>query len=174
MSNEQSEELEKIVGLDAVFGKDARVLILGSMPGAESLRISEYYGNKRNHFWKIMYSLFGQAELTNYEEKMSFLKEHKIALWDVIHSCNRKGSLDSNIKNEEPNDIPELLKSNPSIKLIACNGTKSFATFKKYFGGHTFDGIDIIKLSSSSPVPGKYNKTVEGKIEEWRVIKEYL
>ena len=97
--------MERIFGLAPVVGDAPKVLILGSMPSVESLRKQEYYGNKRNHFWKIIFQLFDSHEQLEYEAKIAFLKEKNIALWDVLYSCHREGSLDSNIKDEEPNKI---------------------------------------------------------------------
>lgn len=166
--------MERIYGLAPVVGNDPRVLILGSMPSEQSLQKQEYYGNKRNHFWTIMLELFNSHERSDYEEKISFLKKHKIALWDVLHSCHREGSLDVNIKNEEPNEIEAFVKEYPTIRLIVCNGSKAFKSYQKYIGINRFPGVEVIKLPSTSPVPGKYNKTLEGKIQEWKVIKKYL
>ncbi|MEH7236813.1 DNA-deoxyinosine glycosylase [Bacillus sp. JJ1562] len=166
--------MERIFGLAPIVGEDPRVLVLGSMPSVESLRKQEYYGNKRNHFWKIMFTLFESEEIPDYEEKIAFLKDKKIALWDVLYSCYREGSLDSNIKSEEPNQIGDFVKNHPGLRLIICNGTKSYKSFSKYIGLDQFPGLDVIKLPSTSPVPGKYNKTLEGKLQEWKVIKEYL
>ncbi|MFT4415772.1 DNA-deoxyinosine glycosylase [Fredinandcohnia humi] len=166
--------MKRIYGLAPVAESDVQVLILGSMPGEESLRKNEYYGNKRNHFWKILFSLFEQPEITDYEEKLRFIKLHKIALWDVLYSCERVGSLDSNIKAEEPNDLESFVQTHQNLRLIACNGTKAFQSYKKYIGLHRFEGIEVVKLPSTSPVPGKYNKTLEGKLQEWEIVKKYI
>ncbi|WP_449537694.1 DNA-deoxyinosine glycosylase [Ferdinandcohnia sp. Marseille-Q9671] len=164
----------KIIGLDPVVGEDPRVLILGSMPSEQSLRKQQYYGNNRNHFWKIMFLLFDHYEIEEYEDKIPFIKDKKIALWDVLYSCIREGSLDVNIKEEEPNEIEAFVKKYPTLRLIACNGTKAYKSYQKYIGLDRFPGIEVVKLPSTSPVPGKYNKTLEGKLEDWNVIKEYV
>ena len=96
----------------------ARVLILGSMPGEESLRQRQYYAFKRNAFWRIMGTLFGFPETLPYEERLECLKRSHVALWDSLAGCEREGSLDSNIHNPEPNDIAGLLKQNPSIRTV--------------------------------------------------------
>ncbi|MEH7225350.1 DNA-deoxyinosine glycosylase [Bacillus sp. JJ1566] len=166
--------VERIIGLEPVVGENPEVLILGSMPSVESLRKQEYYGNKHNHFWKIMFQLFDSHEIIDYAEKLAFLKDRKIALWDVLYSCHREGSLDSHIKNEEPNEIESFVKKHPSLRLIVCNGTKSYKSYQKYIGLERFPGIEVIKLPSTSPVPGKYNKTLEGKLQEWKIIRAYL
>lgn len=165
---------QRIVGLPPVITQESKVLILGSMPSVLSLESNEYYGNPRNHFWKIIFSLFNEDPLENSEGKIAFLEKKHIALWDTIGSCYREGSLDSNIRDEEPNDLPGLIQKYPSIQLIACNGTKSFNTLKKYYSLDSLSFKPVIKLSSSSPVPGRYNKTLQEKIGEWKEILNYL
>jgi len=143
------------------------------MPGVESLRKQQYYGHPRNHFWGIMYKLFQQEELPAYHEKIAFIKNHHIALWDVIYSCLREGSLDSNIKAEVPNDILGLLKQYPHIQFIGFNGGKAYEVFKKKIGFHTLD-IKYMKLPSTSPVPGRNVKSFEEKLQDWEMIKDYV
>ncbi|MCO7127155.1 DNA-deoxyinosine glycosylase [Sporolactobacillus shoreicorticis] len=166
---------EPIYSMPKMIGKDAHVLILGSMPGAQSLAKQQYYANSRNQFWRIMYALFNE-EYSNpsYAEKTEFVKKHQIALWDSIHYCKRRGSLDSAIKDEEPNDIPSLLREHPDIRVIAFNGSKSFAVFKKHFKSGIPSRIDLIKMPSTSPTPSRYPKTMDEKIEDWSKIKNYL
>ncbi|WP_106498184.1 DNA-deoxyinosine glycosylase [Lentibacillus sp. Marseille-P4043] len=165
---------EKLRSLPPIVAENAKVLILGSMPSRMSLEKQAYYGNPHNHFWGILYALFNQEPCETYDEKIAFIKQHQIALWDTIGTCFREGSLDSKITGEEPNDIIGLLKEQPTIRLIACNGTKSFQTFLKYFKGVNFAAIDVIKLPSTSPIPGRYTKSFAGKVEEWRSILAYL
>jgi hypoxanthine-DNA glycosylase len=165
---------ERIIGLPPVITEQSKVLILGSMPSVLSLENNEYYGNPRNHFWRILSGIIDQQPLKNYEDKIYFLNKYNIALWDTIGSCIREGSLDSSIVGEVPNDLPALLKNYPSLQLIACNGTKSYQTLKKYFSPEDLSNIPVIKLPSSSPIPGRYNKTLEEKIEVWKEILKYL
>ncbi|KAA9011879.1 DNA-deoxyinosine glycosylase [Niallia endozanthoxylica] len=162
-----------ITSLEPIVNHQSKVLILGSMPGLESLRKQQYYGNPRNHFWGIMYKLFQQEELQDYREKMAFIKNHHIALWDVIYSCLREGSLDSNIKAEVPNDILGLLERYPNIQFIGFNGGKAYEVFKKKIGFRTLD-INYKKLPSTSPVPGRNVKSFEEKLQDWKIIKEYV
>lgn len=91
---------KRIVGLDPIVFKDSRVLILGSMPSVISLKEQMYYANKNNRFWKILESLYQE------NDKIELLKISHIALWDICHSCIRKTSADSEIKDIEPNNIP--------------------------------------------------------------------
>jgi|UPI0002F9C555 hypoxanthine-DNA glycosylase len=165
---------EKIYSFAPVLPERPKVLILGSMPGGMSLKKQQYYGNPRNHFWPIMFELFHQETLEDYEAKLAFIKKQGIALWDTIGSCYREGSLDTNIVNEEPNAIAELVSKYPSLGLIVCNGGKSYQTFKKHFSKELFGKVDVRKLPSTSPIPGRYTKTFAGKVEEWKVILDHL
>jgi hypoxanthine-DNA glycosylase len=81
-----------------IADKDSKVLLLGTMPGQRSLKLQQYYGHKRNHFWKIIFHLFDKPFTDDYERKIELLLSNKIALWDVLQTCEGKGSLDSNIK----------------------------------------------------------------------------
>ncbi|WP_087973415.1 DNA-deoxyinosine glycosylase [Oceanobacillus rekensis] len=165
---------EKLISFPPVLPEKPKVLILGSMPGGMSLAKSEYYGNPRNHFWPILFELFKEQPNEEYEEKISFIKRKGIALWDTIGSCYREGSLDANIKDEQPNDIIGLLNEYKTIKLIACNGTKSYQTFMKNFSAESIIQVEVVKMPSTSPIPGRYTKTFAGKVEEWGKILKYL
>lgn len=164
----------KLIGLAPIIPTDPKVLIVGSMPSVISLTNQEYYGNPRNHFWDIFSELFDQKPLADYQAKINLIKQNHLALWDVIGACYRKGSLDSKITDEEPNNIVGMLESYPSIRLIACNGTKSYQTLKKNVDLSNLVDVDVIRLPSTSPIPGKYNKSFDGKVEEWRQILKYL
>ena len=118
---------KRIVGLDPIVFKDSRVLILGSMPSVISLKEQMYYANKTNRFWKILESLYQE------NDKIELLKISHIALWDICHSCIRKTSADSEIKDIEPNDIQELLNRYKNIEKVICNGRTSQNTMQKYF-----------------------------------------
>ncbi|MDY0396927.1 DNA-deoxyinosine glycosylase [Virgibacillus halophilus] len=166
---------ERLQSMAPVLPEEPRVLILGSMPSELSLKHQQYYGNPRNHFWPLMLQLFDKPETTVYESRIQLLKEHHIALWDSIASCYRKGSLDGNITEVEPNDIVRLLKTYPTINVIACNGTKSFQVFQKHFGSYREVATrDVLRLPSTSPIPGRYTKTFPEKVEVWRLILRYL
>ena len=113
---------------------DARILILGSFPGEESLRQNQYYGHAQNQFWKICSALCGDPVPESYSGKQAFLKNHQIALWDVLKNCSRNGSLDSAIKQGAANNVPRLLKMNPQIGLVLLNGRAAERYFKIYWG----------------------------------------
>ena len=135
-----------IQGFPLVVGEQPKLLILGSMPSVVSLKQQEYYGFKYNRFWKIMARYF-DVEFDSYEMKLQTLKKHHIALWDVIGSCEREGSLDSNIHNEEVNPIDQVLKTYPMLQMVICNGKKSYDLFQKHF--HNLD-IVVTYLPSTS------------------------
>lgn len=163
----------KISSFPPILPKNPKVLILGSMPSVKSLEKQQYYGNPRNHFWPILFRLFEKEPMEDYEERIKFIKDRGIALWDSISCARREGSLDSAIKEEEPNNIPELLNQYPQIRFIGCNGTKSYDTFRKYFGTR-WESVHIEKLPSTSPIPGKYTKSFDEKVQAWRVLLNYL
>ena len=164
---------EKLISFPPVLPENPKVLILGSMPGGISLEKKQYYGNPRNHFWGILFDIFQEGPVESYEEKIDFIKRYHIALWDSIGACYREGSLDANIAAAEPNDIAGLLQKHPSIQLIACNGTKSYQTFMKTMPKEKLN-IDVVKMPSTSPIPGRYTKSFAGKVEAWKRILDYL
>lgn len=116
-----------------IINNDSRILILGSLPGEKSLEMGRYYAHPQNHFWKILYSVFGETMSQSFDERYEFILRHHLALWDIVKSAQRDGSLDGKIKDEEPNDIPSLLRKYQGIKLILFNGAYSFRKYKKYF-----------------------------------------
>lgn len=115
-----------------IVSKYPKVLILGSIPSVVSLEKQQYYGYKHNRFWKIMAAFF-KMDLDDYEKRKRCIIEHNMALWDVIASCEREGSLDSKIRKEVCNDIEGLIKKYPSIQYVICNGKKSYALYQKHF-----------------------------------------
>lgn len=148
--------------------KNATILILGTMPGEQSLALQQYYGHARNNFWKIIFTLFNQEISTDYQERIKLLKQNKIALWDVLEACERKGSLDSAIKMEVANDFKSFLKQHPDIKYIFFNGQKASLFFKKYVA--VSDSYSFVTLPSTSPANA--GKSFENKLNEWRIIKQ--
>ncbi len=163
--------MKQIKSFPPIISRSCRILILGSMPGAESLNKKQYYANSRNLFWKIIYALFEAEPESSYEKRNEFLLSKKIALWDVINCCSREGSLDSNIKNELPNDFDSLLREYPDIKYIFFNGSKAYDSFRKHIGFKQEDGIVYKKLPSTSPA---HAVRFEDKLKEWSIIRKYL
>ncbi len=159
--------------LAPVINNDTRVLILGSMPGEESLRQQQYYAYPQNHFWKIIAAVFRREDPVEYDSRIEMLTAGRIGLWDVISTCRREGSLDTNIRDEEPNDISLLLEQHPSVKAVCFNGQKAAASFRKNFGLNIFDDgkIEYLMLPSTSPA-----NTIgfERKFEKWKKIDFFL
>ncbi|WP_239617540.1 DNA-deoxyinosine glycosylase [Cohnella mopanensis] len=156
-----------------VIDTGSRILILGSMPGVASLRSQQYYGNARNYLWPIVYALFGEGRRpdTGYEERLRFAMDHGVALWDVIASCEREGSLDSDIKGAVPNDLPGLLAQYPNVEALVCNGTKSYSELKKHYGSHPeIMGRKLLRLPSTSPIPTKDYRGFDDRLAAWRVL----
>lgn len=154
----------------AVANADAEILLLGSMPGDVSLKKQQYYAHPRNAFWIIMGELFGASLELNYEDRLTKLKEHKIALWDVLQQCHRTGSMDSSIdtKTEQTNDFEHFLNNHKMIRIIGFNGKKAFNSFNKQFVKQHSDlsnNINLVVLPSTSPANAKLSTTT--KIEEW-------
>lgn len=166
----KSDNMKKI-GLQPVIGSNARILILGSLPGDESISRQEYYGYPRNMFWDVMSGILGEKAPVLYSEKVEYLKRHGIALWDVLHAAERDGSLDSNIRNEEFNDIAKLIADNPSIEVIVTNGGKAEKSFRKYLRKNpSISGKRICYCTSTSAMSLCAGWTLERLIEQWRKL----
>ena len=130
----------------------ARVLILGSMPGEESLRQQQYYAFPRNAFWRIMGELFAFDPALAYEERLARLRAGGVALWDVLAACRRRGSLDTAITAARPNDIAGLLRRCPKIAAIGCNGSAAFTLLRRFQPElRERAGLTIVRLPSTSP-----------------------
>lgn len=134
---------------DPISNSDTTILILGTMPSDKSLELGEYYGHPRNRFWKIISTITDNNLPLTYTDKKVLLLKTKIGIWDVAHKANRKGSLDSAIEDEEPNDLDSFIARHKNLKVIGFNGTKSQALFDKYFDRQS--GLKYISLPSTSP-----------------------
>ena len=108
--------MREITSFNAFAQADATRLILGSMPGVESLCRLQYYAYPHNCFWKIMGELFSFDYSINYPERMNYLRQNRIALWDTVHRCIRPGRMDSDIKHAKPNNFEKLLKDCPQYQ----------------------------------------------------------
>ena len=108
----------------------------------------------------------------NYAVKQALLHKHHLALWDTLGYCERDGSLDSNIKNEAPNAVIELVSELPHLQAVVCNGGKAAAAFKKYFAKKLPERVQVFYLPSTSPANARLR--LEGLAERWRVILQFL
>jgi len=161
--------MNRINSFPPIVDANSGILILGSMPGAKSLQMQQYYAFPQNQFWRIMCQLFDEEFSDDYKTRINLIKDNNIALWDVIESCERKGSSDTEIKAEIDNNISELIENHPKIKVIFCNGQKSYKNLTKILGKNF--KIPIIVLPSTSPL---HTVKFEEKLESWKVIKDYL
>lgn len=145
------------------INNETKILILGTMPGIASLEKQEYYAHPRNHFWKIIYTLFNTLPVSvNFDEKIKLLQDNKIGIWDVLEKCERKGSLDIHIKNHKPNDFESLFSQFPNIQKIIFNGKESHRYFIKSFG--QIKGITYYVMPSTSPAN---TMSFENKLKIW-------
>jgi hypoxanthine-DNA glycosylase len=148
--------MQQEFGFPPIIGKKPEILVLGSMPGIKSLEQQQYYAHPRNAFWPIMSSLFDINLNLDYQQRCQMLCEHGVAVWDVLKSCQRQGSLDSAIQKDsiEINDFKQLLTDYPSIKTIYFNGSTAEQLFKKHVLKTLRNPQSIItmmKLPSTSP-----------------------
>ena len=150
-----------------VFDENSEILILGSFPSVKSRQESFFYANPQNRFWKLMAQLLNESTPKDTKDKIVMLKKHKIALWDVIESCDIVGSSDSSISNVVPVDISQILSRANIIKVYA-NGGKAFELYNKYLYPKT--KLDITKLPSTSPANAGYS--FDKLLSEWKKILE--
>lgn len=133
--------------LGPIYTAESRVLILGTMPSPKSREVGFYYGHPQNRFWNLLGEVYN-VELLTKEDKIAFLYQNKIALWDVIASCDIKGASDQSIHNVVANDIEGLLKKT-NIQTIFCTGKKSYELYQKYIYPKT--RMEATYLPSTSP-----------------------
>jgi hypoxanthine-DNA glycosylase len=158
-------------GFAPVARQDARILILGSMPGIASLNASQYYAYPRNVFWKIMGELFAAKPELDYPTRLEKLMDNHIAMWDVIGTCHRPGSLDSAISNDGlmTNDFNSFFKQHQQITHVYFNGQKAGDLFRKKVMPSLNDDYDYTVMPSTSPANA--GKSYAAKLAVWSVIK---
>ena len=157
----------EVRGLSPIAGDRPRCLILGTVPGMESLARSEYYAHARNDFWPAMEAAFGVARSLPYGERCAELVRNGVALWDVLESCRREGSLDADIAEPVPNDLAGFCRSHGEIARILFNGQKARKLFDRFVSERDSRvllpaGIDLLVLPSTSPANAR-----RGKREVW-------
>ena len=160
-------------GFPPVASRDSKVLILGSMPGNISLKQQQYYAHPRNSFWKIMGEMIGFHEETTYEQRLKYLFANRIALWDVLKTCYRDGSLDNSIDENTItlNAFDSFYRRHPEIRAVFFNGAKAEQVYRKYvlrdlpvqLCNHVLQ-----RLPSTSPANARL--TLSAKLEKWRVV----
>lgn len=157
-------EYEHIVHpFQPIYHEHSKILILGSLPSVKSREQNFYYGHRQNRFWKVISELFSESLPKTIDEKRDMLLRHDIAIWDVIYSCDIKGSSDSSIRNVTPTDIASLIRKT-QISHIYCNGKMAGKLYAEFQEKNT--GIPAVVLPSTSPANAAYS--VECLIQEWR------
>jgi double-stranded uracil-DNA glycosylase len=155
-----------------IIPEGARLLILGTLPGEESLRLQQYYGFARNHFWSLIAALSDQPLPATYAEKTALLHANRWALWDVLEGAERIGSSDAAIRNPTVNAFGDFFAAYPDIATVAFNGQKARDLFRRYVvksGLVPEDRFTAIELPSSSPL---YTIPFEEKRQLWQTKLE--
>jgi hypoxanthine-DNA glycosylase len=168
-STERTCDGEVSEGFPPVSRGDARILILGSLPGERSIAEQQYYAHPRNAFWPIMRELFGVRG--SYEDRLVQLTEYRIALWDVLTSSIRPGSLDSAIeaRTARANDFDTFFDEHAGIELIAFNGKKAEGLYRQFVDPHV-PGCRCNKVGLPSTSPAYAAMSFSGKLALWRQV----
>jgi hypoxanthine-DNA glycosylase len=154
---------ERLQGLPPVIGARSRLVVLGSFPGVASLQAQQYYGHPRNQFWPLVGALWQvDLEPLAYAERLAWLLDHGLGLWDVYATCRRQGSLDTAIRDAEFNDLAGLRLRAPALAAVAHNGGESARALR--FTSAL--GLPVFKLPSSSPANASWS--FERKLAAWR------
>ena len=164
-----SSKSERIIHpISAVYDENSEILILGSFPSVKSREAGFFYGHPQNRFWKVTAAVFNEDVPESIEEKREFLLLNRIAVWDVIESCEITGSADSSIKNVKANDIGKVLK-NTRISLIFVNGKTAEKLYNKYV--FPVLGKECVCLPSTSPANAAWS--LDKLIGEWKIIRTH-
>ena len=153
-----------------IANKSVQILVLGSLPGVQSLKANQYYAHPRNAFWRIMAEIFGFNVELPYESRVDALTGSGVALWDVLHACDRVGSLDSAIEagSRVPNDFADFFKLHTNIRLVCFNGAEAEKSFNVFVLPRlTVSGIKYARLPSTSPA---HAVSFEKKLAAWRDV----
>ena len=160
-------------GFPPIANRNAKILVLGSMPGAASLAADEYYAHPQNAFWPIMGALVGADPALPYHARTAALKAAGIALWDVLASCERKGSLDTDIRSDSivANDFASFFTSHRKITEVLFNGAMAETCFLRHVAP-LIDGTSIRFLRMPSTSPANASLSRSRKLEQWRTAFE--
>ncbi|MCK8458163.1 MULTISPECIES: DNA-deoxyinosine glycosylase [Sphingomonas] len=154
-----------------IVSPDARLLVLGSLPGDRSLAAQRYYAHPQNQFWQLLSPVVGRDLVAlAYDDRLAVLREHRVALWDVIGSASRPGSTDAAINDIKGNDIAGLVATLPHLRAIAFNGGTALKQGMKLLG-RDFIGPEIVALPSSSPL---HTVGIAAKQPAWSALAAFL
>jgi len=156
---------ERLQGLPPVIGRQTRLLLLGSFPGAASLAAGQYYAHPRNQFWPLLSALLDEdLRALPYARRLQRLRARGLGLWDVIAECQREGSLDSDIREARYNDLASLRRRAPQLAAVAHNGGESARAMRVTAAL----GLPVYRLPSSSPANASWS--FERKLAAWREV----
>lgn len=156
-------------GLPPIAQCDARLLILGSLPGEASLQADQYYAHPRNQFWELLGNLLGeQLSGQSYPQRVARLQQRRIALWDVIASARRQGSLDQHLRDVAVRDLVGFIEQFPDLRAIAFNGAAAARIGRPVLAGRK---VALIDLPSSSPA---HTMPIAEKLIRWSVLRASL
>lgn len=155
-------------GLPPLVSNQTRMLVLGSFPSVTSLARQQYYAHPQNAFWRILQAIWPSSpygtSADSYQKRIEWMLDKGLGLWDVYASCEREGSLDSAIRTPKVNDLPDLMRCCPQLRVIAHNGGESFRHAR-----HTRTlGLPVYRLPSTSPANASW--TFERKLAAWREV----
>ncbi|GAA0307179.1 DNA-deoxyinosine glycosylase [Sphingomonas oligophenolica] len=153
-----------------IVSPDARLLLLGSLPGDRSLAAQRYYAHPQNQFWRLMSGVIGRDLVPlDYEARLAVLGAARVGLWDVVASARREGSSDAAIRDHVGNDLPALVAALPDLRAVAFNGATAFRHGSKQLEGVA--GIALVALPSSSPL---HTVGAAAKQPAWDALREFL
>ncbi len=158
--------MERSQGFPPIAAPSARILVLGSLPGARSIAENQYYAHPQNAFWRIMNEVLGIAG--DYAERCESLKRQGIALWDVLHSSVRPGSMDSDIRMQSAtvNEFADFFERHRSVERVLCNGQKAGQMFNRLVVPELERPVPVLVLPSTSPAFAAMR--YDTKLEIWR------
>ena len=149
----------------ALYDRESRVLLLGSIPSPKSREMAFYYGHPQNRFWKVMATILGESEPETIAQKKAMLKKHHVALWDVLDSCTIVGASDTSIEDPVVNNIKELVEKS-KVTRIFCTGATAHKLYQKLCAKDV--GMDAVKLPSTSPA--NCAVSLERLVEEYKKV----
>ena len=164
------QSMDVTAGFPPILGSEARVLILGTLPSQQSLKKRQYYGHPQNAFWRIMGELFGAGRELSYEQRTRILVSNGIAVWDVLASGTRPGSMDAAIveKSVVANDFATLRVQHPELRLVCFNGKAAARLFERSVGNdvrESFEAVRFVTMPSTSPAYAAMS--YEAKLVRW-------
>lgn len=156
--------------LSPLVSPKSKILILGTMPGEKSIGLQQYYGNRGNHFWKILFTVLEESFSNDYEARKALLTKYDIALWNTLASCEREGSRDDKIKNPLVNDFKSFFETYPNIRYVFFESITAARLYAKF--AFKSERVQYRTLPSTSGLNA--GMSFDEKVEQWKRLKESL